>query len=140
MHLHYFQHDNFEDLGFIGEWANDHGISTSVTRFDLNPELPTHESYDWLVIMGGKMSVNDHADFPWLEAEIVFIKEAIRIGKTVIGICLGAQLIAKATGSTVYKNTGPEMGFWPVKFLNPAKTDKVFRHFPEKLEDRRAHV
>lgn len=133
MHLHYFQHDNFEDLGYIGDWANSHGISTSVTRFDLNPELPTHENYDWLVVMGGKMGVNDQADFPWLEDEIAYIKEAIRLGKTVIGICLGAQLIAKATGSTVYKNTGPEMGFWPVRFSQNASKDKVFRHFPNEL-------
>jgi GMP synthase-like glutamine amidotransferase len=133
MHLHYFQHDNFEDLGYIGEWANSHGISTSVTRFDLNPELPTHESYDWLVVMGGKMSVNDQVEFTWLEAEIAFIKEAIRLGKTVIGICLGAQLIAKASGSTVYKNIGPEMGFWPVRFSQNASKDKVFRHFPNEL-------
>jgi GMP synthase-like glutamine amidotransferase len=83
--------------------------------------------------MGGKMSVNDLADFPWLTTEIAFIKEAIRLGKTVISICLGAQLIAKATGSTVYKNTAPEMGFWPIRFLPAASNDKVFRHFPTEL-------
>ena len=139
MHLHYFQHDNFEDLGFIGNWATSRNITTSVTRFDMNPELPAHESYDWLVVMGGKMSVNDQADFSWLETEIAFIKEAIGLGKIVIGICLGTQLIAKATGSAVYKNSGPEMGFWPVHFLHPAKTDKVFRHFPEKLDVLHVH-
>jgi len=139
MHLHYFQHDDFEDLGYIGKWASSHGISTSVTRFDLDTELPAHESYDWLVVMGGKMSVNDQADFPWLKAEIAFIKEAIRIGKTVIGICLGAQLIAKATGSNLYKNSGPEMGFWPVRFLPSASNDKVFRHFPKELDVLHVH-
>ncbi len=139
MHLHYFQHDDFEDLGFIGDWANCNAFITSVTRFDLNPELPVHESYDWLVVMGGKMSVNDQANFPWIATEIAFINEAIRMGKTVIGICLGAQMIAKATGSNVYKNSEPEMGFWPVRFLPSASNDKVFMHFPKVLDVLHIH-
>jgi hypothetical protein len=41
MHIHYFQHDHFEDLGYIGNWAASHNFATSVTRFDLNPEFPS---------------------------------------------------------------------------------------------------
>jgi GMP synthase-like glutamine amidotransferase len=111
MHIHYFQHDHFEDLGFIGEWAANHNFTTSVTRFDQKPEFPSHDDYDWLVILGGKMGVNDSAEFPWLTEEIAFIKQAIRKGKTVIGICLGSQLIATALGARVYRNTEPEIGF-----------------------------
>jgi GMP synthase-like glutamine amidotransferase len=139
MHIHYFQHDHFEDLGYIGNWAASHNFATSVTRFDLNPEFPSPEDFDWLVIMGGKMGVNDSAEFPWIEPEIEFIKKAIQTGKIVIGICLGSQLVAKALGAEVYKNKEQEIGFMPVYFNHDALNDTVFRHFPQKLTVMHMH-
>ena len=139
MHIHYFQHDHFEDLGYIGDWAAVHNYTTSVTRFDLKPEIPAHENYDWLVVLGGKMSVNDSEKFPWLKAEIEFIKDAIDKGKIVIGICLGSQLVAKACGADVFKNTEPEMGFWPVTFNETAKNDPVFRYFRNDMTVLHVH-
>jgi GMP synthase (glutamine-hydrolysing) len=139
MHIHYFQHDHFEDLGFIGDWAAGHNFTTSVTRFDMKAEIPAHEDYDWLVVLGGKMSVNDSEKFPWLKAEIEFIKDAIDKGKIVIGICLGSQLVAKACGSDVFRNTEPELGFWPVTFLETAKNDSVFRHFRNDMTVLHVH-
>ena len=139
MHIHYFQHDHFEDLGYIGDWAASHNFTTSVTRFDLNPELPSSDDFDWLVIMGGKMGVNDSAEFPWIEPEIEFIKKAIQTGKIVIGICLGSQLVAKALGAEVYKNKEQEIGFMPVYFNHYALNDAVFRHFPQKLNVMHMH-
>jgi len=139
MHLHYFQHNHFEDLGFIGDWAKNNNFTTSVTRFDLNPELPSIEDFDWLVIMGGAMGVHDSDQYPWITEEIEFIKEAIRSGKIVIGVCLGSQMIASALGARVYKNTEPEMGFWPINFSKEAQQDSVFRHFPENLEVMHFH-
>ena len=139
MHIHYFQHDHFEDLGYIGEWAASHDITTSVTRFDIKPEFPLHEEYDWLVVLGGKMGVNDSDQFPWITAEIEFIKESIQLKKNVLGICLGSQLVASALGARVYKNQKPEMGFFPVTFNRDAQTDKVFRHFPAELKVMHMH-
>ena len=133
MHIHYFQHDHFEDLGYIGDWAAIHNITTSVTRFDLNPELPSLDSFDWLVVLGGKMGVNDSMEFPWIVNEIEFIKKVIQAGKIVIGICLGSQLVAKALGARVYKNIDQEIGFMPVYFNESALNDTVFRHFPSEL-------
>jgi GMP synthase (glutamine-hydrolysing) len=134
MHIHYFQHNHFEDLGYIGEWAESHNFTTSVTRFDIKPEFPSFEDFDWLVVMGGAMGIYDSDQYPWILAEIGFIKEAIDSGKIVIGICLGSQMIASALGARVYKNSEPEMGFWPIKFLEAAQQDNVFRHFPAKLD------
>jgi len=133
MRIHYFQHDHFEDLGYIGNWAMKNNIETTKTRFDLGELPPKDHSYDWLVILGGKMSVYDQSEFPWLHNEIEFIQEAISLGKIVIGICLGSQLVAKAAGAEVFKNKEPEMGFWPVKFTGDAVKDVVFRHFPAEL-------
>ncbi len=139
MHIHYFQHDHFEDLGFIGDWAASRGFTTSVTRFDLLPELPLQQEFDWLVVLGGKMSVNDTVEFPWLTDEIAFIKKAVKAGKIVIGICLGSQLLAKACGAEVFRNAEPEFGFWPVKFSTEASKDFVFRHFPGELTVLHVH-
>ncbi len=139
MHIHYFQHDHFEDLGYIGDWAAIHNITTSVTRFDLNPKMPSLYSFDWLVVMGGKMGVNDSAEFPWIDDEIEFIKKAIQSGKIVIGICLGSQLVAKALGARVYKNREQEIGFMPVYFNKSALNDTVFRHFPGELTVMHMH-
>jgi len=139
MHIHYFQHNHFEDLGFIGIWAENHNITTSVTRFDLNQELPSPESFDWLVVMGGKMGVNDSDKYPWIDDEIRFISQAIHSGKIVIGVCLGAQMIASALGAVVYKNQEPEMGFFPVTFNQNAQNDPVFRHFPTELSVMHFH-
>ena len=133
MHIHYFQHNHFEDLGYIGDWAKSKNITTSVTRFDLKPELPSLEDFDWLVVMGGAMGVHDLDQFPWIHKEIEFIKEVIRSEKIVIGVCLGSQMIASALGARVYKNTEPEMGFWPIKFSPEAQKDNVFKHFPANL-------
>jgi GMP synthase-like glutamine amidotransferase len=133
MHLHYFQHDHFEDLGFIGDWAASRGFTTSLTRFDILPEFPLLQDIHWLVVLGGEMSVNDTFEFPWLKEEIAFIKEAVQAGKIVIGICLGSQLVAKACESEIFRNKEPEMGFWPVKFSTEASKDSVFRYFPSEL-------
>jgi GMP synthase-like glutamine amidotransferase len=133
MHIHYFQHDHFEDLGYMGDWANLNNITTSVSRFDISPEFPPFESYDWLVVLGGKMGVNDSSEYLWIAAEISYIRDAIRSGKTVIGICLGSQFIASALDARIYKNQEPEMGFFPVRFNDNAQNDSVFHHFPKEL-------
>jgi GMP synthase-like glutamine amidotransferase len=139
MRIHYFQHDHFEDLGFIGEWAAERGYPVLCTRFDLSPDLPAHADYDWLVILGGKMGVNDTAEYPWLTEEIRFIRESAALGKIVIGICLGSQLIAKALGGDVFRNSVPEMGFFQVTFSADAASDPVFRHFPSPLTVMHMH-
>ncbi len=139
MHIHCFQHDHYENLGYIGKWAACGGITTSYTRFDLEPLFPEMESFDWLVIMGGKMSVNEESKHPWLALEKKFIRDAIRAGKTVLGICLGSQLIAGALGAVVYQNTEPEIGFFPVTFSEAASADPVFRHFPKEISVLHLH-
>jgi GMP synthase (glutamine-hydrolysing) len=139
MHLHYFQHNHFEDLGYIGDWAQSNNFTTSVTRFDLNPELPSLQDFDWLVIMGGAMGVYDTDQYLWIQEEIEFIKDVIQSGKIVIGICLGSQMIASALGARVYKNSEPEMGFWPLTFSPEAQLDTVFNHFSAELNVMHFH-
>jgi GMP synthase (glutamine-hydrolysing) len=93
--------------------------------------LPDVKSFDWLVIMGGPMSANDESAHPWLVAEKKLIGRAIVEQKVVLGICLGAQLIANVLGATVFKNRFPEIGWFPVRLTHAARSSEVFGFLPE---------
>jgi GMP synthase-like glutamine amidotransferase len=133
MHIHFLQHFSHEGPGSISDWATGRKFSTSVTLLDSCEILPNMESFDWLIVLGGPMSVHDEHLYPWLVAEKNLIRQAMQEKKVVIGICLGAQLIAHVAGAGVGPNTQPEIGFYPVDFNENAKNDPVFRYFPKHL-------
>lgn len=114
MQAHCFQHVAFEGMGAIEQWLNANNFSISYTRFYENPVVPSIDEIDWLIVMGGPMSINDEQEYPWLVQEKKFIRECIARQKTVIGICLGSQLIAGAMGCRIYKNNVKEIGWFPV--------------------------
>ncbi len=115
MRLHYLQHVPFEAPGAILEWALARNFDIDATRLHEGESLPAHADYDALVIMGGPMNVYEFDAHPWLREEQVFIREAIAAGRHVLGICLGAQLIACASGARVTRNPEPEIGWFPVR-------------------------
>jgi len=121
MRLHWFQHVPFEGLGSIEAWALQRGFEVSVTRFYAGDQLPKLEGIDWLVVMGGPMSIHDEADYPWLKAEKMYVRQAIEAGKRVVGICLGAQLIADLLGGAVTRNAHKEIGWFPMELSPEAK-------------------
>ena len=114
MLAHLFQHVPFEGLGSIGPWLEARRAVVTVSRFFEDAVLPEAEGLDLLIVMGGPMSVNDEELHPWLVTEKRFIARAIRRGKAVLGVCLGAQLIAAALGARVYPNGEKEIGWFPV--------------------------
>lgn len=130
MRIHYLQHVPFEGLGIIEEWISLKRFSLTATKFYENTNFPEIDGFDWLIIMGGPMSVNEEQIYPWLVEEKAFIKRAIESGKTVIGICLGAQLIANVLNAKIYMNYEKEIGWFQVN-----KTEindyNVFSDFPE---------
>lgn len=114
--IHILKHADFEGPGYIEKWAQNNSHDISFTNLYLKEKLPNLNDLDFLVIMGGPMSVNDTDKIDWLEYELKFIKDAIDEGKVVLGICLGSQLIAKALNSTVYPAKSTEVGWFPVMF------------------------
>lgn len=120
MHAHYLQHVPFEGLGTIEAWLLGNNFEITGTRFFESPNLPDPKAIDLLIIMGGPMSVNDEEKYPWLIAEKKFIREVIEAGTPVLGICLGAQLIASAMGSKVYPNLEKEIGWFPITRVLPS--------------------
>lgn len=114
MKIHWLQHVSFEGLGSIEDWANTHGHILTSTRFYLGEYLPPVEGFDMLVVMGGPMSIHDEKSFPWLKEEKRFIGEAVEKSKPVLGICLGAQLIADVLGAEIRVNHHKEIGWFPI--------------------------
>lgn len=114
LRIHYLQHVHFEDLGCIEDWAHEKGHILTGTQFYGNSNLPEISDFDWLIIMGGPMSIHDEKQYSWLAIEKQFIKQAIHFNKKVIGICLGSQLIASVLGSTIYPNQHKEIGWFPI--------------------------
>lgn len=132
MRAHYLQHVPFEGLGSIESWIRAAGYEITNTRFFESMSLPEVNEVDLLVVMGGPMSVNDEGEFPWLAPEKQFIRDAIQSGKTVLGVCLGAQLIASAMGARIYRNPVKEIGWFPVQGV-PSIGSSTFR-FPPSVE------
>jgi GMP synthase-like glutamine amidotransferase len=114
LHIHYLQHEPFEGLAYIAEWAAQKGHTVSCTRLFADEPLPNHTAMDVLIIMGGGMGVYEDAKYPWLQEEKIFIGKVMESGKKVLGICLGAQLIASARGAAVYPNRQKEIGWFPI--------------------------
>ncbi len=114
LRAHCFQHLPFEKPGSLERWFEEHGYLLTYTRFFESVNLPELGMVDFLIILGGTMSVNDEDQFPWLVAEKRFVRAAIESGIPVLGICLGAQMIASAMGARVFPNAEKEIGWFPI--------------------------
>lgn len=130
MRLHYLQHVPFENMGSIFTWATREGCIVTSTQLYEREDLPEQSDFDWLVVMGGPMNIYQEDEYPWLVSEKRFIRESIDSGKVVIGICLGAQLIADAIGGKVTRNPALEIGWFPIKFKEKARSLPYFPFLP----------
>jgi GMP synthase-like glutamine amidotransferase len=125
LRIHCFQHVPFEGLGCIHNWIENNGHSITYTKFFEPVSIPEPSDYDWLIVMGGPMGVYETAKYNWLADEISAIKQAIDSHKTVIGICLGSQLIAAALGAKVFKNPEKEIGWFDISLTEQGKKEAL---------------
>ncbi len=124
--VHYFQHIAGEGFGSCYQFLKQHHAKISATEFFALPvdrpldieALPHVEDVDLLIIMGGTMSVNDEANYPWLKVEKRWLRRYLSMGKPAIGLCLGGQLIANALGAAVRRNEKQELGWTGVRKVN----------------------
>ncbi len=123
--IHCIQHVPFEGPGIIADFLKGRGHEITSTHIYRGEKLPLIDDIDWLIVMGGPMGAGENEQFPWITEEIKFIKDAAGRGKTVLGICLGAQMIALALGAAVYKNQYREIGWFPLT-LSPEISGTVF--------------
>ena len=132
MRAHYLQHVTFEGLGSIEPWLQNAGYEISCTQFFNSEALPEIADIHFLIVLGGPMSVNDEQEHLWLTPEKKFIKNAIEAGMPVLGVCLGAQLIANSMGGEVFQNAEKEIGWFPVEAVK--STINSGFQFPEKTD------
>ncbi|HVP54662.1 MAG TPA: type 1 glutamine amidotransferase [Candidatus Eisenbacteria bacterium] len=130
MRLHYLQHIDFEGPAAIEEYALESGLSVAGSHLYRGDALPSPSDFDVLVSMGGPMSVNDEKEFSWLVSEKRLIRVAGEAGKAVLGVCLGAQMIASAFGARVYRAQEKEIGWFPV---HRVASNGVGAVFPESF-------
>jgi GMP synthase-like glutamine amidotransferase len=134
MRIQCLQHVAFEGPAGIADWATDRGHKIEITPLYQGADPPETGSFDWLVVMGGPMGVSDEGRYPWLGPEKAFIADAIASGKTVVGVCLGAQLIAEALGARVYPNREKEIGWMPVELTDAGRGSRLFGFLPAEIE------
>ncbi len=130
MKIHYLQHVPFETPAKILEWARERGHGVTSTHLYRGEELPAPENFDLLVVMGGPMGVHDQGEYPWLAKELEFIEGAAKAGKRILGICLGAQLLAVALGGEVRRNPVKEIGWHRVVLTPLAWESPLFGGLP----------
>ncbi|MDF1575980.1 MAG: gamma-glutamyl-gamma-aminobutyrate hydrolase family protein [Bacteroidales bacterium] len=125
-----FMHVPYEGPGVIADWIGQKGHLLHYTRFYLGHELPEASRADMLIIMGGPMDVFDYHIHSWMGDEIEWVRDYIQTGKPVLGICLGAQIIASALGEEVYPGPHREIGWHNLQFLPSLGNYKIFEALP----------
>lgn len=133
MRIHCLQHVPFEGPAGIADWAAARNHPITTTPLYVGAALPDQSAFDWLVVMGGPMGVHDEAELTWLSGEKAFLRETIAAGKTILGICLGAQLLAEVLGARVYRNREKEVGWFPIELTGAAKESGPLAQLPDRL-------
>jgi GMP synthase-like glutamine amidotransferase len=133
VNIHFLQHAPGEGPGQIAHWAAAHGHALSGTHWYRGDAPPEPAAIDFLAIMGGGMNIYEHRNHPWLVPEKALIAEVIALGKPVLGVCLGAQLIADVMGGKVYQNPQFEIGWFPIRTLEELRGHPLFAHFPAEF-------
>lgn len=133
MNIHILQHAAGEGPGQIAVWAAQNGHAVTSTHWYRGEAAPDPAKVDFLAILGGGMNIYQHRDYPWLIAEKQFIGEMINLGKPVLGMCLGAQLVADVMGGKVYQNPEIEIGWYPVRLAPVVRSNPLFSHLPAEF-------
>jgi GMP synthase-like glutamine amidotransferase len=115
-----------EGPGTIEDCLKQEKIEYRIIELD-SERIPDHTDYDILIIMGGPMSVNDEDIYPYLKEEEKLVKDFIASRKKILGICLGAQIIAKALGAKVYKGPKEEIGWYPIELTSNGLKDPLMQ-------------
>jgi GMP synthase-like glutamine amidotransferase len=134
MRIHYLQHAQFEGPAYLEDASRNLGAALTGTRVYAGEPLPDPRDVDLLAVMGGPMGVYDEKEHPWLCAEKMFIEKAIGQGMMVIGICLGAQLVATVLEGKVVKNPCREIGWFPVSRTPEGASTRIGRLLPGSFQ------
>ena len=125
------KHIDIEGPGFIQDCLKREQIPFLILNLSIGLSLPRLDPFTHIIILGGPMNVYEEDRYPFLKDEDLFIKEAMQRGKSILGICLGAQLIAKALGAKVFKAPVKEIGWYDVSLTETGSQDPLFSNLPK---------
>ncbi len=135
-----FEHHAMETSARLGQVLRDHGHQLRVVRLYAGDNVPDDlDDVDGVVSMGGPMNVDQTQTYPWIEQECAFIKASHEAGLPIVGVCLGAQLIASALGGKVDRMDQPEIGWHTLSQFRPGFPDTVFGGIPWKTDQLHTH-
>jgi GMP synthase (glutamine-hydrolysing) len=120
------EHSKAAGVAALGVFLQERGAELDVRRLDLGESFDSR-GYDLWVSMGGLMNVGEDDENPWMAQEIRELGEWARAGKPVIGICLGAQLLAAGLGAEVHKCSRPEEGWTKIWLNDLGANDSIFQ-------------
>lgn len=127
------QHTETEHPGHLGDWLPECGLTLEAIHPYAGQPLPAVGAFDGLVVLGGPMGALDDDVAPWLPPTRRLLAEAVLAGVPTLGVCLGGQLLAAATGGSVERGAaGPEIGVCEVALTPAAGGDPVFAGLPQR--------
>ena len=130
-----FQHVPYEPLGTLDPLLKEAGFRIRYVNFGRNPHIrPKLDRYAALIVLGGPMNADQIDHYPNLLSEVEIIREALARDMSVLGICLGAQLLAKALGGRIRRNAVREVGWYDVELTPEGLVDPVLSTFASRQE------
>jgi GMP synthase (glutamine-hydrolysing) len=133
--IYVLQHHPVENLGNIADALEGAALAWQYVHVnDGQPVPPSMKGAGGLVVLGGTMSVYQTERYPWLRDEMRLIEDAVKSNLPVLGVCLGAQILAAALGAKVDRNpNGKEIGWHPIRLSDAAKDDRLMRDLPATM-------
>lgn len=134
MRVHYLQHVPYERPGIIEDWVKEGKHVLTRTQLFRSPEFPDLDEVDLLIVLGGPMGANDESEYSWLSREKGYVESALEAEVPVLGICLGAQIIASVLGADVHTAKYDEVGWFPIELTEEGKSHPLVRGWPDELD------
>ena len=128
------QHESCETLGVFEEELQKRDIQSRYVKVYEEAVPKSFKGFSKIIILGGPMNVYEEETCPFLRAEDVLIKEALKKRVPLLGICLGSQLIAKAAGAKVRKGPEKEIGWYTIRLTEEGKRDRLFNRFKDEFK------
>jgi GMP synthase (glutamine-hydrolysing) len=131
MNIYIIQHVPYETAAYIETWAARHHHRLHVLKMYESPEFPPLESIDTCIVLGGPMNVYEEERYPWLYTEKKFIEQIIGRQIPIVGICLGAQLLAQVLGARIFQNMYKEIGWHHLTLYKSERVHSPFDSLPD---------
>ncbi len=130
MKIRVLQHAPHDRMGYLRPWFEQRGDRIEITKIHEGQDLPVDGNYDGLVVLGGPQGAYEEDRYSWMRPEKELIDRAIREEKKVLGICLGAQMIADVLGGSVYPHRTEEIGWYPVNVPSDIRSHPLMEGIP----------